>query len=60
MLNELDEVFPYLPLPNYLWIHTMGSVLRMMRWEREVYMQGIESAPLDDEDVDMGVCPRKR
>ena len=54
MLNELDEVFPYHPLPNYLWIHTTGSVLWVMRREREVYMQGIESASLDDEDVDMG------
>ena len=55
MLHELDDAFPYLPLPNYLWVHTTASVLWVMRREREVYMQGIESAPLEDEDIDMGV-----
>ena len=55
MLHELEEAFPYLPLPNYLWVHTTVSVLRVMCWEREVYMRDIESAPLEDEDIDMGV-----
>ena len=45
MLHELNEVFPYLLLPNYLWVHTTGSVLQVMRREREMYMRGIESAP---------------
>ena len=60
MLHELDDAFPYLPLPNYLWVHTTGSVLRVMRREREVYMRGIEGAPVEDiemEDVSEGVVP---
>ena len=60
MLYELDNAFPYLPLPNYLWVHTTGSVLRVMRREREVYMQGIEEASVEDvdmEDVSEGVVP---
>ena len=55
MLLELDEAFPYLPLPNYLWVHTMGSVLRVMRREREVYMEGIRGSPLSGEDFRMEV-----
>ena len=54
MLLELDEVFPYLPLPNYLWVHTTGSVLWVMQTEREVYMEGIEGPPSGGEDFEMG------
>ena len=54
MLIELDDVFPYFPLPNYLWVHTTGSVLWVMHREREVYMEGIESVPLDKENIEMG------
>ena len=60
MLHKLDDTFPYLPLPNYLWVHTTGSVLQVMRREREVYMRGIEGAPVEDielEDVSERVVP---
>ena len=53
MLLELDEAFPYLPLPNYLWVRTTGSVLRVMQREREVYMEGIKGAPSGGEDFEM-------
>ena len=55
MLLELDKAFPYIPLPNYLWLHTTRSVLRAMRREREVYMEGIRGSPLGGGDLGLEV-----
>ena len=67
MVSELNEVFPYFPMPNYPWAHMTANVIHPMRREREVYMEGVTWAAESDGDVEMespeelsGVAPKDR
>ena len=53
MLTELDEVFPYFPVPNYPWAHMMGNVICTMQRERNIYMEGIACVSEDKGDIEM-------
>ena len=59
MLSELDKVFLYFLLPNYLWAHIMGNALCMMQRERSIYMEGIAGVSENKEDIEMGSVHNK-
>ena len=53
MVSELNEVFPYFPLPNYPRARMTGNVIYTMRREREIYMEGVTQVAGSDGDVEM-------